>query len=138
VLEMLMQWMWCHSLFNHRNQSLTAWLTDEYMGGAKYGLGNKNVDGFFLVRFVSFRFVRSCLCFLLHVRLSPLVPLCLSVSPLVLSSVSHRHRYYCRQDDNWHNSPSEEAWPISRKQHAISSLIYATRRDNDVMMFAVV
>ena len=81
-------------------------------------------------RFVSFRFVRSCLCFLLHVRLSPLVPLCLSVSPLVLSSVSHRHRYYCRQDDNWHNSPSEEAWPISRKQHAISSLIYATRRDD--------
>ena len=35
-------------LFNHRNQSLTAWLTNTYTGGAKYGLGNANVDGFFL------------------------------------------------------------------------------------------
>ena len=52
-------------LFNHRNgSSLKTWLTDTYMGGKTYGLGNKNVDGFFL-------------------------------------------------DDNWHNSPSEEAWPIS-------------------------
>ena len=35
-------------LFDHRNASLRAWLTTQYMGGAEYGLGNVNVDGFYL------------------------------------------------------------------------------------------
>ena len=36
-------------IFDHRNGSqLTTWLTDSYIGGKKYGLGNPNVDGFFL------------------------------------------------------------------------------------------
>ena len=77
---MLMQWMWCHSLFNHRNQSLTAWLTDEYMGGAKYGLGNKNVDGFFLVRFVSFRFVSFRFVSFAPVFVSCCMSVCLHLS----------------------------------------------------------
>eukprot|EP00038_Savillea_parva_P031914 m.91837 g.91837 ORF g.91837 m.91837 type:complete len:426 (+) comp9929_c0_seq1:268-1545(+) len=35
-------------LFDHRNESLQAWLTDQYMGGKDFGLGNPNVDGFYL------------------------------------------------------------------------------------------
>jgi hypothetical protein len=35
-------------LWDHRNQSLTAWLTNSYIGGDTYGLGNENISGFFL------------------------------------------------------------------------------------------
>lgn len=36
-------------LFNHLNGTkLTSWFTEEYIGGATYGLGNANVDGFYL------------------------------------------------------------------------------------------
>lgn len=35
-------------LFDHRNASLTTWLTEQYINGPKYGLGNVAVDGFYL------------------------------------------------------------------------------------------
>eukprot|EP00039_Didymoeca_costata_P002169 m.57998 g.57998 ORF g.57998 m.57998 type:complete len:517 (-) comp11147_c0_seq1:29-1579(-) len=36
-------------LWDHRNGSmLTKWFTEEYIGGSTYGLGNENVDGFYL------------------------------------------------------------------------------------------
>jgi hypothetical protein len=36
-------------LWDHRNGSaLTSWFTSEYVAGATYGLGNPNVDGFYL------------------------------------------------------------------------------------------
>lgn len=35
-------------LFDHRNESLRAWLTATYMAGERFGLGNENVDGYFL------------------------------------------------------------------------------------------
>lgn len=36
-------------LFDHRNgSSLTAWFTEQYIGGQNYGLGNSAIDGFFL------------------------------------------------------------------------------------------
>eukprot|EP00051_Salpingoeca_urceolata_P001440 m.41044 g.41044 ORF g.41044 m.41044 type:complete len:513 (+) comp11424_c0_seq1:48-1586(+) len=35
-------------LFDHRNESLTAWLTEQYMNGADFGMGNPLVSGFYL------------------------------------------------------------------------------------------
>eukprot|EP00041_Stephanoeca_diplocostata_P015030 m.284141 g.284141 ORF g.284141 m.284141 type:complete len:286 (-) comp19899_c0_seq12:795-1652(-) len=35
-------------LFDHRNESLRTWLTEQYMAGSKFGLGNPLVDGFYL------------------------------------------------------------------------------------------
>ena len=35
-------------LWDHRNQSLRTWLLNEFILGKKTGLGNENVDGFFL------------------------------------------------------------------------------------------
>ena len=35
-------------LFDHRNASLRTWMINEFLLGAKYGLGNANVDGFYL------------------------------------------------------------------------------------------
>ena len=35
-------------IWDHRNSSLLRWLTDEYIGGSKLGLGSPDIDGFFL------------------------------------------------------------------------------------------
>lgn len=35
-------------LWDHRNESLRDWLLNEYIGSDAYGLGNVNIDGFFL------------------------------------------------------------------------------------------
>jgi hypothetical protein len=35
-------------LWDHRNASLRTWMIDEFLLGAKYGLGNANVDGYYL------------------------------------------------------------------------------------------
>lgn len=35
-------------LWDHRNASLTPWFTSYYVGSTEYGLGNENVDGFYL------------------------------------------------------------------------------------------
>jgi len=35
-------------VFDHRNQSLRSWLVDDLMLGARYGLGNASVSGFYL------------------------------------------------------------------------------------------
>ena len=35
-------------VFDHRNASLAQWLRGEYMAGARFGLGNELVDGYFL------------------------------------------------------------------------------------------
>lgn len=35
-------------LWNHRNSSLQQWFVDVYIGGSIYGLGNENVDGYYL------------------------------------------------------------------------------------------
>ena len=43
VIAVAMQYLW-----GHRNASLRTWLVDEFVLNAKTGLGNSNVDGFYL------------------------------------------------------------------------------------------